>query len=157
MNTNKVGTLTFDKRQLDIYSSLDEPLFSARDVADMVGYSAGNTWNMLGMVETDEKLILPLVVAGQSRSVSFVTESGLYNILAQSRKPLARKWRRLISDELINLRKRRNYNVLEQFQEWDHKLDDIYFDEETGMMMQSVTLPGGDVDQIPYRGEALAL
>ena len=109
------------------------------------------------MVETDEKLILPMVVAGQSRSVSFVTESGLYNILAQSRKPLARKWRRLISDELINLRKQRNYNVLEQFQEWDHKLDDIYFDEETGMMMQSVTLPGGDVDQIPYRGEALAL
>ena len=47
--------------------------------------------------------------------------------------------------------------MLEQFQEWDHKLDDIYFDEETGMMMQSVTLPGGDVDQIPYRGEALAL
>lgn len=112
MNTNKVGTLTFDKRQLDIYSSLDEPLFSARDVADMVGYSAGNTWNMLGMVETDEKLILPMVVAGQSRSVSFVTESGLYNILAQSRKPLARKWRRLISDELINLRKQRNYNSI---------------------------------------------
>ena len=132
-------------------------MFSARDVADMVGYSAGNTWNMLGMVETDEKLILPMVVARQSRSVSFVTESGLYNILAQSRKPLARKWRRLISDELINLRKQRNYNILEQFQEWDHKLDDIYFDEETGMMMQSVTLPGGDVDQIPYRGEAFAL
>lgn len=28
-----------------------------------------------------------------------------------------------------------------------------YFDEETGQLMQSVTVPGGDVIQIPYEKE----
>ena len=145
-----VGHITFDKKQLDVYFSLDNPLFLASDVANMIDYSEGNTWKMLEMCEQDEKLNLPLVVAGQRRSVSFVTENGLYNILSQSRKPIARKWRRIIHDELINLRKSRGFDIAQQFEQWDHELDTIYFDEETGMMMQSVTVVGGDVIQVPY-------
>ena len=145
-----VGTIKFDNRLLDVYQSLDQPLFRASDVAKMIDYSTGNTWKMVEMCEEDEKLNLPLVVAGQRRMVTFVTEHGLYNILSQSRKPIARKWRRIIHDELIRMRKARNYDILEQFQEWDHALDDIYFDEETGVMMQSVTVQGGDVIQVPY-------
>ena len=145
-----VGHITFDKKQLDVYFSLDNPLFRASDVANMIDYSEGNTWKMLEMCEQDEKLNLPLVVAGQRRSVSFVTENGLYNILSQSRKPIARKWRRIIHDELINLRKSRGFDIAQQFEQWDHELDTIYFDEETGMMMQSVTVAGGDVIQVPY-------
>lgn len=105
---------------------------------------------MLEMCEEDEKLNLPMVVAGQRRSVSFITETGLYNILSQSRKPIARAWRRIIHEELINLRKSRGNNIVEQFDDWNHELDDIYFDEETGKLMQSVTVQGGDVIQIPY-------
>lgn len=149
---NIVGTIKFDNRLLNVYQSLDEPFFKASDVANMIDYSDGNTWKMLEMCEQDEKLNLPLVVAGQRRIVSFVTETGLYNILSQSRKPIARKWRRIIHNELINLRQSRNMNVLEQFGDWDHRLDDIYFDEETGIMMQSITIQGGDVIQVPYRG-----
>lgn len=145
-----VGKIVFDNRSLDVYYSLDEPIFKASDVASMIDYSEGNTWKMLEMCEQDEKLNLPMVVAGQRRSVSFVTENGLYNILSQSRKPIARKWRRIIHDELINLRKSRNFTVVDQFEQWDHELDTIYFDEETGMMMQSVTVVGGDVIQVPY-------
>lgn len=147
---NIVGAITFDNRLLHVYSSLDEPIFKATDVANMIDYSIGNTWKMLEMCEEDEKLNLPIVVAGQRRSVSFVTERGLYNILSQSRKPIARKWRRIIHDELIKLRKSRNNNIVEQFEEWDHELDTIFIDPETGMLMQSVTVPGGDVIQVPY-------
>ena len=93
-----------------------------------------------------------MVVAGQRRTVSFVTETGLYNILSQSRKPTARKWRRVVHEELIRLRKAKDMNVIEQFEEWDHELDDLYYDEETDTLMQSVTVQGGDVDQIPFEG-----
>lgn len=148
---NVVGTITFDNKILDVYLSLDEPIFRASDVADMIEYSGGNTWKMLEMCEADEKLNLPLVVAGQRRSISFITETGLYNVLSQSRKPIARKWRRVIHDELVNLRKSRGHNISEQFEEWDHMADTIYFDEETGMLMQSVTIQGGDVIQVPYK------
>lgn len=146
----KVGTITFGKRYLDVYSSLDEPLFRASDVAYMIDYSRGNVWKLLEMCEADEKLNLPMVVAGQRRSVSFVTETGLYNILAQSRKPIARGWRRIVHEELIRLRKSREKDIVEQFKDWNHALDDIYFDEKTGMMMQSVMVAGGDVEQVTY-------
>ena len=149
-----IGSIEFDRQRMDVYVSLDAPIFKASDVADMIEYSDGNTWKMLEMCEADEKLKLPMVVAGQRRSVSFVTETGLYNVLSQSRKPIARKWRRVIHDELIRMRKACGHNIVEQFDEWDRFANDIYFDEERGMLMQSVTVQGGDVIQVPYeRGE----
>lgn len=153
MNTvEKVGSIKFGTRVLSVYDDLDEPLFMASEIADVLGYSGGNTWNLLCNCEADEKLQLTAVVAGQRRNVSFVTENGLYNILAQSHMPIARKWRRIVHNELIELRKGRGLNITEQFDEWDHKLDSLYFDEETGRMMQSVTVAGGDVIQVPYKG-----
>lgn len=146
----KVGVISFDDRLLDVYSSLEEPLFKALDIANMVDYSTGNVWTMLNVCEEDEKLNLPMVVAGQKRNISFVNENGLYNVLSASRKPLGRKWRRIIHDELIKLRKSRGKNVVEQFEDWDHELDTLFIDPETGIMMQSVTVTGGDVIQIPY-------
>ena len=53
-------------------------------------------------------------------------------------------------EELIALRRSRGKNISEQFEDWDHRADAIYFDEETGMLMRSVTVPGGDVEQVPY-------
>lgn len=144
-----VGNIKFMDHTLPVYDSLDKPKFKASDIATAIDYSDGNVWKMLEMCEADEKLNLPLVVAGQRRSVSFVTEIGLYNILSQSRKPIARAWRRIIHEELIALRIARGKNIAEQFEDWDKQADAIYFDEGTGMLMQSVTVPGGDVEQIP--------
>lgn len=144
-----VGTIKFMDHSLSVYSSLDEPLFRASDIATAIEYSDGNVWKMLEMCEADEKLNLPMVVAGQRRTVSFVTETGLYNVLSQSRKPIARAWRRIVHEELIQLRKNRGLNIAQQFEDWDRQADNIYFDEETGMLMQSVTVAGGDVEQIP--------
>lgn len=145
-----VDTITFGGVGLDVYSSVDVPLFRVTDIAALIGYSDGNGWNLLELCEEDEKLNLPLLVAGQKRKVSFVTELGLYNILAQSRKPMARKWRRIVHQDLIRMRKEQGRTIVEQFDEWNHELDALYIDEITGIMMQSVTVEGGDVDQIPY-------
>jgi prophage antirepressor-like protein len=146
-----VGTISFGNRLLDVYRDLNEPLFKATDISNMLGYSSGNTWNMLNMCEEDEKLKLSMVVAGQRRTVNFVTENGLYNILSQTRTELSRGWRRIVHDELINLRKASGKDITQKFDEWNHELDNIYFDEETGTLMQSVTVQGGDVIQIPYK------
>ena len=35
----------------------------------------------------------------------------------------------------------------------DDILDTLYYDEETGILMQSVTVAGGDVDQVPFEEE----
>lgn len=145
-----VGNVKFQNHILAVYRSLDEPLFRASDVADLVDYSAGNVWNLTRLCEEDEVLTLPVIVAGQTRKVTFITETGLYNVLSQSRMPLARSWRRVVHEELIALRRIRGKNVSEQFEDWDHLADSIYFDEETQMLMRSVTVQGGDVEQVPY-------
>lgn len=146
-----VGTIKFDKRELNVYSDVNDPLFRATEVGELIDYSEGNTWKMLEMCEADEKLSLPMVVAGQRRSVVFVNEHGLYNILSQSRKPIARKWRKIVHEELIQLRRARGLDIMAQFKEWDHELDTLYFDEKTGILMQSITVQGGDVEQRPYK------
>ena len=150
MDVKVVDSLKFDGRSLDVYSSTDVPLFKVSDIAEMIGYSSGNAWSLLELCEADEKLNLTVLVAGQGRKTSFVTESGLYNILSQSRMPFARKWRKIIHAEIILLRRSRGKSVVDQFEDWDRVSDTIYFDEETGIMMQSVTVAGGDVEQIPY-------
>lgn len=147
-----VGTITFDEKVLNVYVSLNQPMFRATDIAKMIEYSEGNTWKLLELCEEDEKLNLPVIVAGQKRHVSFVNEEGLYNILEQSRKPIARKFRKVLNKQLVRMRNEYNRNITEQFDEWNAMLDDLYWDEETQTLMQSVTVAGGDVDQIPFDG-----
>ena len=152
-NVEIVGCIKFGNYLLNVYDSLDNPLFLANEIADILGYSHGNTWNLAACLEDDEKLVLPAIVGGQRRNVIFVNENGLYNILAQSKMLLARKWRRVVHDELIELRKSNGRNIVDQFEYWDHKLDGYFFDEETNTMMKSVTVVGGDVIQVPLGEE----
>ena len=141
-----VGSLEFAKTHLDVYSSLDIPLFAAKDVAEMLKMD-----DKYGVIEKCERDEIVVEVNGK-KATHYITELGLYNVLAQSRKLVARKWRRVINQQLIDARRARNYDILQQFDEWDSLADVIYFDDETGKIMQSVTLPGGDVDQVVFEG-----
>lgn len=148
-----VGQIKFDGYTLDVYNDLDVPFFLAVEVAKLLDYSAGNTAEMLRVLEPDEHLLVTLQRSGQRRQVRMLSEIGLYNILSQSRKPIARKWRRIIHSNLVMMRRNNRLKIDEQFEEWDAMLDDLYIDPETGILMRSVTVRGGDVEQIPYQEE----
>lgn len=148
MESDIVGEIRFGRWAIPVYNDLNEPLFLAQDIMSVINYSPSNSYKFMQMVEEDEKLKLPLVVSGQKRHMWFITETGLYNTLYQSSMPLAHAWRRIISNQLISMRKSKGFNIIEQFDEWNHLLDDIYYNEETGLMYQSITVPGGDVEQV---------
>lgn len=172
-----VGKIMFDGHTLDVYDSLDEPYFLAVEVAKLIDYSNGKTNHMLELVEEDEKLLINTSsglnrqqrraaareskVSGIDRSTNhtgqggnphkwFVTELGLYNILSQSRKPIARKWRRVVHSNLIILRKQRQLTIEGQFDEWDAIADDLFIDPDTGILMEFRTVQGGDVEVYEY-------
>ena len=145
-----VGQIKFDGYLLDVYNDLDVPFFRAAEVAKLIDYSSGKTSQMLELIEQDEHLLTVLQVAGQRRQVRMISEIGLYNVLSQSRKPIARKWRRIVHSNLVMMRRNNKLTVDGQFEEWDAMLDDLYIDPDTGILMQSVTVRGGDVEQIPY-------
>ena len=87
-----------------------------------------------------------------------VNELGIYEALYASRKLEARKFRRWSGTVMQRLRSKvglQQYEVMrmtepEIQEDIDHILDTLFWDEETGKLMQSVTVQGGDVEQVPF-------
>jgi prophage antirepressor-like protein len=155
MKMKAVGHIKFDGYILEVYDSLDEPLFKAVEVAKLIDYSVGNTAHMLKTVEHDEKIMLSTrnsstTARGNATPVWFITELGLYNVFSQSRKPIARKWRRVVHSNLILLRKQNQLTIDGQFEEWDALAEDLFIDPDTGILMEIRTVQGGDVEVEPY-------
>lgn len=87
-----------------------------------------------------------------------VNELGIYEALFASRKLEARKFRMWAGTVMQKLRKNvglQGYEVMQMTDpEIQDRIDDIldtlFWDDEKQMLMQSVTVAGGDVDQVPF-------
>ena len=94
----------------------------------------------------------------KTRWMLAVNELGIYEALFASRKLEARKFRMWAGTVMQKLRKNvglEGYEVMrmtepEIQEEIDWILDSLYWDEERGCVMQSITVAGGDTDQIPF-------
>jgi len=102
---------TIDVRghKLPIYGTVADPLFLAVDVAKMIDYSVGHTSHMLNTVDVDEKILLSTrsnsaTARGSASNKWFLTEYGLYEVLMQSRKPIARRFKSAVKNILRDLR-----------------------------------------------------
>lgn len=106
------------------------------------------------------------------RKMLLVNEMGIYQCIDGSRKLEARKFRRWYPQMISKLRQgiglqgfmamdmmnedvqrhigKQLDKVIDQF---DPYLDNIFFVEETGKLMQSITVAGGDVEVVEYKGE----
>ena len=103
---NKIQVLNNQEvlgNQFVLYGNIEEPLFLAKDVADMIGHT--DVSKMVKAVDEDEKLIGTLFVSGQNREVWFLTEDGLYEVLMQSRKPIAKQFKKEVKAILKQLRR----------------------------------------------------
>lgn len=83
-------------KDFKIYGSIDEPLFLAKDVANWIEYNSNKVGQMLKTVDKDEKLTSPIHYSGQNREMWFLTEDGLYEVLMQSRKPIAKSFKKKV-------------------------------------------------------------
>ena len=86
-----------------IYGDYENPLFMAKDVAEWIDHSDVST--MLKKVDNTEKLIQTMFVSGQNRECWFLTEDGLYEVLMQSRKPIAKEFKRQVKIILKDIRR----------------------------------------------------
>ena len=77
----------------------NQPWFCAKDVCDILNLS--ETSNTISRLDDDEKLTRIVFASGQNREMWFVTESGLYNLIFQSRKPEAKKFRKWVTAEVL--------------------------------------------------------
>lgn len=79
--------------------------FVAKDVCKVLEFSDAEAATRL--LDDDEKLNLLVVGSGQRRNMIHISESGLYHLLLQSRKPKAKPFRRLVPE--TNGRKRHRF------------------------------------------------
>ena len=99
-------------------------------------------------------------ISSHPQDMLAVNEIGIYEALFASRKLEARKFRMWAGDVMRKLRKSvglEGYEVMrmtepEIQEEIDYILDTLYWDDEKKCIMQSVTVQGGDVEQVPFEG-----
>lgn len=99
-----------------MYGTADNPLFMAKDVAEWIDYSqradgSYRTTEMISTVDDDEKVKIHTTVNNVSGGSDtwFLTEDGLYEVLMQSRKPIAKKFKKKVKEILKTLRKTGGY------------------------------------------------
>ncbi len=88
--------------EVTTYGDLENPLFLAKDVANWIGHN--QVARMIELVDEDEKLKCLLSTSGQNREMWFLTEDGLYEVLMQSRKPIAKQFKKKVKKLLKDLR-----------------------------------------------------
>ena len=98
-------------KDFKVYGTTENPLFLAKDVAEWIDYSykdsrktARDTSKMLKTIDEEEKLVGTLFLSGQNREAWFLTEDGLYEVLMQSRKPIAKQFKKKVKKLLKDLR-----------------------------------------------------
>ena len=113
MNKNKISILQRSNllgREFTIYGTAENPLFLAKDVAEMIEHSKADV--MISVVDDNEKVKVNNVsVDGRTggNGVWFLTEDGLYEVLMQSRKPIAKEFKKDVKAILKSIRKNGAY------------------------------------------------
>lgn len=114
-------------------------------------------------------------ISGQHRNgytMLLVSEQGIYEVFEGGRKLKPRKFREWWTEMVMKLREAiglEAFQVMDMLKpevqehiskqldkvlpEFDPYLDNIYYDEKTGKLMQSITVAGGDVEQVEYTGD----
>jgi len=91
-------------KQFRIYGTKENPLFLAKDVAEWIEHNQVS--RMMEVVDEEEKMKV-CFKSTTSRSTQeqwFLTEQGLYEVLFQSRKPIAKEFKKEVKKILKQIR-----------------------------------------------------
>lgn len=122
MSTNSIQVLSETEllgRKFTVYGTAENPLFLAKEVAECIDYAKTSKGrfdvsNMVSSVDEEEKLVRTIFVSGQNREVWLLTEDGLYEVLMQSRKPIAKEFKKGVKEILKTIRKTGGYLATKQ-------------------------------------------
>ena len=90
-----------------VYGDIENPLFLAKDVAEWIEHS--NVTHMVKNVDEDERCLIIVNTFGGNQESLALTEDGLYEVLMQSRKPIAKQFKKKVKEILKSIRKHGMY------------------------------------------------
>ena len=90
-----VGQLQLtDEISINIYGSLEEPIFMGKDIAVILGHNPNKIGIFLNKINDEDKLKVLVMVQGALRERHAVTEAGLYDCFMLSRLESAKAMKR---------------------------------------------------------------
>lgn len=87
-----VETATILGKEFVIYGTVQDPWFKAKDVAEWIEYDASSINKLINSVDEDEKARHIMATLKGDQEVWFLSENGVYEVLMQSRKPIAKEF-----------------------------------------------------------------
>ncbi|MBO7466602.1 MAG: LacI family DNA-binding transcriptional regulator [Bacteroidaceae bacterium] len=109
----KVFTFNESNQPIRVEVIKGEPWFVAKDVCDAL--TVENSRKATASLDDDEKGASPIVTPSGTQQMTIVNESGLYNLIFQSRKPEAKKFRKWVTMEVLpSIRKTGRYEAAGQ-------------------------------------------
>lgn len=99
-----INQQTILNKQFKIYGTIEEPLFLAKDVAKVLDNKNVSQMVKDADLDEDEKAIFTTDTLGGVQKLLFVSEDGLYELLMQSRKPIAKEFKKEVKAILKQLR-----------------------------------------------------
>lgn len=96
-------------KQFVIYGDIENPLFLARDVAEWIDYDLSSVNKLVSQVDDDEKVRKNVPTPGGNQEMWLLTEDGLYEVLMQSRKPIAKQFKKKVKEILKDIRSKGMY------------------------------------------------
>lgn len=106
MNEVKIiNKSTFLDKEIDVWGSVERPLFRANDLMNWLGIK--NVTTLIERVDKEE--VLKLNLSSRSGDTWFLTEDGLYEVLMSSRKPIAKQFKKGVKKILHEIRTKGGY------------------------------------------------
>lgn len=87
-------------QQVRTIMNKDEPWFVLKDVCDVLGLRTDKARERLNSDDVDNHLSKG-VIPSRGRPLLMVNESGLYDVILDSRKPQAKQFRRWVTNEVL--------------------------------------------------------
>ena len=109
MDILKAFSLYDKEYPINIQGSIDEPLFQANQIGKLLDMA--KIQNQMSNFDDTEKVSRETCTLGGIQKVLFLTERGLYKILAKSVKPVAKIFQNWMVNVIIELRKTGEYKL----------------------------------------------
>jgi prophage antirepressor-like protein len=119
MDILKAFSLCDKEYPINILGTIDEPLFQANQIGKLLEMT--NINKLLSSFDNNEKVITQSSTLGGMQNLTFLTERGLYKVLARSNKPIAKKFQDWMVNVIKELRQQGEYR-LKQEHEIEKKL-----------------------------------
>lgn len=97
--TNAMTQMNYENKPLRMIEQDGEPVWVAKDVCEILGISKYR--DAISQLDDDERVSVLVDTLGGQQAMSAINESGLYNLIFQSRKPAAKAFKRWVTHEVL--------------------------------------------------------